>query len=279
MDFRSWMQVGVPLALVFLWLAWLLLTKWLFPVRMPSIPGGHELVQEELRRLGPFSRVEAIIIAVFATTALAWILRTPLAKIEPLVAWLPWIKNLDDTVIAMCGALILFVIPVPGRRGDFVLDWETARKLPWDVLLLFGGGFSLAGAMEAGELTGWIGRQVQTLSWMPPWLLVLAVAAIVTYASELTSNTPTAAALLPVFYAVAVGIGIDPMLLLLTATLASSCGFMLPVATPPNAIAFASGHVTVRNMIKAGIWLDLLGIVLVSIATYTLGVWAFGIRV
>lgn len=277
-NFRSWMMMGVPLSLTLLVITWAFLVYVKFPVRMKSIPGGRELVQEELRRLGNFSAPEAIVITVFTLTALAWIFRVPLTKVEPLVAVLPQLKNIDDTVIAMCGALLLFMIPAPGRRGEMILNWETARKLPWDVLLLFGGGFSLAEAMHQGGLTIWIGARVETLQWMPTWLLVLAVAAIVTYASELTSNTPTAAALLPVFYAVAKGIGIDPMLLLLTATLASSCGFMLPVATPPNAIAFSTGYVSIRDMIKAGFWLDIISIVIVAIATYTLGVAVFEIR-
>ena len=178
----------------------------------------------------------------------------------------------------MIGAISLFLIPVDALRNIFALDWKMAHKLPWGVLLLFGGGFSLAEAMKVSKFADWIGLQVASFAYLPGWLMVALLVAVVIFLGELTSNTPTAAALLPVFYGVAKGMQIDPLLLLVPAAIAASCSFMLPVGTPPNAIAFGTGDVSMRQMCRAGIWINLIGILLITGTMYTIGIWAFKIQ-
>ena len=195
-------------------------------------------------------------------------LLTPLA---PHWDWLarhvPAITRVHDAGIALAAAIALFVIPVDAGKGVFALDWRTPKKLPWGILLLFGGGLSLAAAVQSSGLTEWIGHQVAALRDMPPLVLVVLVAVTVTLLTEMTSNTATTSAFLPILGGVAVGIGVEPLRLLVPAALAASCAFMMPVATPPNALVFGSGHVTIRQMVKAGLWLNLIGVVLITFLT------------
>lgn len=277
-SFGHWMALGVPLSAVLLLLTWIVLTSLVFPIRLREIPGGRELIRLELNRLGRVSRGEWTVLGVFVGVAAAWVAREPLTHWQWLIQRVPAAARLDDTIIAVTGAVLLFIIPVDAKRGIFALDWETARRLPWGVLLLFGGGFSLAAAVVHSRLADWIGGQVACLEGLPPLLLMLAVASMITFLTELTSNTPTAAAFLPILYGVALGIGVDPLLLLVPATIAASCAFMLPVATPPNAIVFGSGYVPIRSMVRAGLWLNLIAIVLAPLVMYTWGVWLFGIE-
>ncbi|MFV1965992.1 MAG: DASS family sodium-coupled anion symporter [Pirellulaceae bacterium] len=274
--FGRWMLFATPFCFVFLVITWWILTRLVFPIRFKEIPGGKALIRDELAKMGRVTRGEWTVLIVFAATAAAWILRDPLLKSTWLVEHVPAAARLNDTVIAVIGALTLFLIPVDAKRGVFALDWKTASTIPWGVLLLFGGGFSLATAMSASGLALWIGDQVKGFAEFPTIALVLIIVTLVVFLTELTSNTPTAATLLPILYGVADGIGIEPMILLVPATIAASCAFMLPVATPPNAIVFGSGHVSIASMIKAGLWLNLVGIVLITFWMYTCGLWVFG---
>jgi sodium-dependent dicarboxylate transporter 2/3/5 len=274
--FGSWMLVALPAAAIYLVCAWLLLTRVTFPIGLNHLPGGRELIRAELAKLGRMSRGETIVLAVFGLTALAWITREPLANWNWLVARLPLVARLDDTIIVLIAVAALFFIPVDPGRGVFALDWKTAERLPWGVLLLFGGGLSLAAAVEASQLAEWIGRMAAQ-EWLPPWALVILVTAAIIFLTELTSNTATLTTFLPVLYGVAQGLEIDPLLVMIPATIAASCAFMLPAGTPPNAIVFGTGHVSIRQMCWAGWWLNLLGILLIPLATYTLGKWVFGI--
>ncbi|RPH77127.1 MAG: anion transporter, partial [Planctomycetaceae bacterium] len=269
--FGSWMAMAVPLVIVFELLAWLLLTKWLFPIAVTDLPGGHQLIQEELRRLGPLSRGEAIVLMVFSATAAAWVFREPLVHWEALTTLVPMVGRIDDPIIAMLGATVLFLIPVDGPRGVYALDWETAAKVPWGIILLFGGGFALTAAMTGSGLTTWLGQRIAELGGLPAPLVVLATITIVIFTTELTSNTPTILAFLPILYSVAEGLNIPPLRLMVPATLAASCAFMLPVGTPPNAIVFASGRVSIGQMVRAGWYLNLIGIGLIYVATWLLG--------
>ena len=273
-SFASWALLGVPLALLYLLIAWLVLTCWLFPIRLREIPGGRELIREELRKLGRISRPEIVVLCVFSLTALTWLLRAPLNQ------WLQLsVSQLDDAVIGMAGALSLFLIPVSSTRREFALDWQTASRLPWGVLILFGGGFALAAGLQASQLDLVVGQQLRLArDLLPQWMLITLIVALVVLMSELASNTPTAATFLPIVYGLSQAIDAPSLLFLVPVTLAASCGFMLPVGTPPNAIAFGTGYVTIRQMMRAGRWLDLIGIVLISLLMQTLGVWAFGIR-
>ena len=265
--FGQWMLVGVPLAVVLMALCWLLLTKVLFKPEISEIPGGKELIGEELHKLGPMSSGEKRVLALFVLAAAAWIL-VPILFDDPMIS---------DAGIAVAVGLLLFLCPAGAAPGVRLLDWETAVKLPWGVLLLFGGGLALSAQFSTSGLTEWIGQQVQGLGGLPVVLLVLLMAGGILLLTELTSNTATAATFLPVAGGVAMGIGVDPMLLAIPVALAATCAFMLPVATPPNAIAFGSGYVTVGQMIRGGVWLNLLALVLITITTMTLGVWVFGL--
>ncbi len=267
-DFARWLLVGMPVMIVFLPAAWLLLTRVLSPVPRARIEGARELIASEYAALGPANRGERATFIVFLLTALAWMIRPILAdgigegpdRILP-----PLVPGLSDTGIAMTAALLLFVIPVDVRRREFVLDWETARRVPWGILILFGGGLSLAEAVNANGVAELIGSRVSGLGQdVPPLVVVLVVVTMVIFLTELTSNTATTATLVPVLAAIAPGLGVHPYLLIVPAAIAASCAFMLPVGTPPNAIVFGSGHLTIPQMCKAGLWLNLIGIALIT---------------
>ncbi|MCP4711053.1 MAG: DASS family sodium-coupled anion symporter [Planctomycetes bacterium] len=278
LGFGTWMGFALPLVVIFLFLAWLILTKVVFPVKIKQIPGGKELIRQELRKLGPMSQGEWTVLVVFLLTASAWVLRGPLTtKWDWLIEQVPAITRLDDTIIALIGALLLFIIPVDIKNFQFALDWQTARRLPWGMLLLFGGGLSLAAAVTASGLDKWIGQLLSELDGLSPIILIILVTAVVIFLTELTSNIATATTFLPILGGVALQFGIDPLMLLAPAALAASCAFMLPVATPPNAIVFGSGYIQIGQMIKAGLWLNIIGLILIPLFMYTLGAWILSV--
>ena len=269
--FAEWMLLGVPLVLVGLPLCYLLLTRVAFPIRTRELPGGRELVEREVRALGSMSRAETRVAVLFVLTALTWMAR-PL-----LIEHVTWLWGLSDAGIAMTAALALFILPSGEPGGRRLLDWRLARDTPWGVLILFGGGLSLASAVESTGLSAWLGAGVVGLSGWPLPLLVLAVVTAVILLTELTSNTATAATFLPVLGGVALGLGRDPLLLAVPAALAASGAFMLPVATPPNAIVYGSGAVRIEDMVRAGIWLNVLFVLLITAAAYVLLPLVFGV--
>ena len=277
LGFAQWMLFACPFAMVYLAIGWATLVYWLFPLGNQSTSGSKQVLEEEWRKLGPMSRGEWQVLTVFLVISLLWITREQIVKWQLLVDWVPSIQSLDDAWIAMAGAVVLFLWPVNLASWEFTLDWRTASKLPWGVLLLFGGGLSLAVAMNDTGLANWIGQQVTVLRVLPTWLLMVVLVAAVILFSELASNIATATAVLPLLYQVAIGLEIDPMLLLVPAALAASCGFMLPVATPPNAIVFGSGHLKVSDMVRAGLVLDLVAVALIPLFTFWWGKWTLGI--
>ena len=253
--FAQWLLVGVPLMAVGLPVVYLVLTRIAFPIKLKTLPGGRELIRSELSRLGPISWPETMVLCVFGAVALLWIFRPLVASAFP---------DIHDAVIAMAGALMMFIIPVDVRRGRFLLTWEEAERLPWGVLLIFGGGLSLASAISDTGLAAWIGESLSAVGALPVVVLVLVVVLVIVFLTELTSNVATAAAFLPIMASVAVGIGENPLLLAVPAVIASSCAFMLPVATPPNAIVYGSGEVTIQQMMRGGFWLNILFIGIVT---------------
>jgi sodium-dependent dicarboxylate transporter 2/3/5 len=269
--FAEWMLLGVPLVIVGLPLCYLLLTRVAFPIRDRELPGGSELVDREARALGPKSRAEKRVAVVFVLTALTWMAR-PI-----LIGQIGWLSGLTDAGIAMTASLVLFLVPSGEPGGRRLLDWRLARDTPWGVLVLFGGGLSLADAVEATGLSAWLGAGVGGLSSWPLPLLVLAIVAAVILLTELTSNTATAATFLPVLSGVALGLGQSPLLLAVPAALAASGAFMLPVATPPNAIVYGSGAVRIEDMVRAGVWLNALFVFLITAAAYLLIPVVFGV--
>lgn len=272
-SFASWMKIGVPLVVIMLPVCWLWLIKIAYPLTLKKVPGGYDLIQKELKEMGRLSAGERWTALIFLLTSLGWIFRKQLSFLFPDPSLV------TDATIAMAGGLILFVIPVSLQRNRFVMNWEWAAKMPWGVLILFGGGLSLASGFKVTGLAAWIGNQVSLLDNAPVLVLIIAVSTLIIFLTELTSNTATSAMVMPILAAVAIGLGENPLLLIVPAAIAASCAFMLPVATPPNAIVFGSGHVTIPQMAKAGFGLNIIGIVLTVAVTYFLVIPFFGVEI
>ncbi|GGF26076.1 sodium-dependent dicarboxylate transporter SdcS [Halobacillus andaensis] len=259
-SFAGWMAFGVPLTIIFMAIAWIYLVKMAYPMKIKELPGGKEVISKERKALGAMSSEEKVVMTVFTLTALAWILRSfVLVNIN---------ENIDDTIIAMMAALILFLIPSKNHRGDFILDWETAKGLPWGILLLFGAGLAIASGFEASGLAEWIGTQLTILEGVNFILILAIVTALVIFLTEITSNTATATMMFPIMASLAAAINVHPYSLMIGAGVAASCAFMLPVATPPNAVVFGSGYLRIPDMAKAGIFLNVFAVILVTIAIY-----------
>lgn len=266
--FGRWMMVGVPIMLVMLAGTWFLLTRVTLRLATTEIEGADELFRAQVRDLGPWTPAEIRVAVIFTLTATAWIFRTVIDDYVP---------GLNDTSIAILAALALFLVPSGGREGGALVDWQTVKNLPWSVLVLFGGGLSLAAAVSATGLDGWIGQQIGTQAGALPLLALIAVVALVVLVlTEFTSNTATAAAFIPIVAALAVNLGENPILLAGPAALAASMAFMLPVATPPNALVFGTGRVTIRQMATQGLWLNVLALVAVTGLGYVLLAAVFG---
>lgn len=271
--FVNWMMLGLPLALVFILIGWVLMTRVLYTFDLAEIPGGRDMIEGQISELGPMSQGEKMVLAVFCSAAFLWIVPGLLSDITGIEA----LGVLDDTAIAIAAGLALFLLPGDGA-GRMVLDWPDAEDgLPWGVLLLFGGGLSLAAAVAATGLDEWFGQQVSGLGALPVIAILAAVVTLVIFLTEVTSNTATAATFIPVLGGVATGIGVDSVSLLIPAALAATCAFMLPVGTPPNAIVFGSGAVTIGQMAKGGAVLNVVGVVLITLFSYTLGRFALGL--
>lgn len=258
----DWMRYGIPLVTVLLPVTWLYLTRIVFPLEVKVPAGAAAEIDAELAGLGRWSRGERIVAVVFVCTAVGWILRPKLA------AW-TGIGALSDSLIAMVGALALFLLPVDWRARVFALDWDTAQRLPWGILLLFGGGLSLAAAISANGVDAWLASGFSGLQGVRMLWVMLAATTLVIFLTELSSNTAVANTFIPILAAAAIGLGIDPMPVLFAAAFAASCAFMLPVATPPNAIVFASGMVSIGQMMRAGLGLNLIAIVVIVLILNT----------
>ncbi|GHB92435.1 SLC13 family permease [Cerasicoccus arenae] len=270
-SFVKWMIVGVPLAVIFIPLTWLWLTRIANPMKGLELPNSDGIIRDELSKLGPMGKGERWTLIIFLSTALAWITRAWV------VNWFPVLNMINDASIAMAGAIALFLIPTNFGKREFVLNWEWANKLPWGVLVLFGGGLALAQGFDVSGLAAWTVDQLQFLSSMPIIIIILGLTALVTFLTEMTSNTATTTLLMPVLAGLAIGMGQSPLLLLAPAAISASCAFMLPVATPPNAIVFGSGKVTIPEMVRSGFALNVMGIFLVTLLTYLILIPVFGI--
>ncbi len=291
--FAQWMIVGVPVSLIMLPLTWLLLVKVLHPLGK-----GHgnadELLARETAGLGRMSIAEKRVAAVFVLAALSWMLRAPktLGSID-LPGLQTWIPELRDSTIAMAAAFLLFLLPKGAPRqsdtgseagsdtasaesaGGRLLEWDRARRIPWGVLILFGGGLSLARAMDRSGLSTWIGSGIAELASVPNFVIFIAVALLFVFLTEITSNAATATMGMPILAGAGVALGIPPLPLMITAGLAASMAFMLPVATPPNAIVFGSNYLTIPQMARAGFLLNLIAVVLIAVVALTLIPFAF----
>lgn len=273
LGFGRWMMVGVPLSIVLMVGAWFILTKIMFKPEVKKIPGGADLIRKEWEKLGPMSIGELSVLIVFIVAAVSWVS-------VPLIS--EYVFGLDDPVIsdagiAMIVGVAMFILPGGANQGVRLLNWDTALQLPWGVLLLFGGGLALSAQFSDSKLSEWLGAQVEGLAGIPVWVMVALAAVGILILTEMTSNTATAATFLPVASGIAMGTGIEPLMITAPVALAATCAFMLPVATPPNAIAFGSGYVTIGQMVKGGGLINILAAILITLTSMTLLVWVFGI--
>jgi sodium-dependent dicarboxylate transporter 2/3/5 len=268
--FAGWLGIGLSISIPMLLLCWLWLVI-LFRVRGEA-PGLSEALDREKAAFGPMTGGEKFVLSVITLAALSWILRAPKTLGEVRIPGLTdLIPGLSDPMIAIAAALLMFVVPLPRSRFPTALDWKSASKVPWGILLLFGGGLALAGAFVSSGLSDWIGGRLAGLQGAPLPLVILATAAVFVFLTEMTSNTATAALGMPLMVGVGIGIGVPPLPLMAAAALAASMAFMLPVATPPNAIMFGSGMIRSRDMAAAGLGLNVIAIAITSIVV---SIWA-----
>ena len=267
-NFLQWMSFGLPISLLLLFICWKYLTTIAYKFNDENFKSGLEEINDQIKGLGKFSYEEKSVLIVFITTALAWITQSFIIK--------KYVPEIDDTIIAIIAAVILFILP--DKSGDNkLLNWSDAVKLPWGILLLFGGGMALAKGFDSSGLAVWIGNQMNFFSDIPLIILLLVLIAMVNFLTEITSNLATTAMLLPVLVALANTIDINSYYLLVGATVAASCAFMLPVATPPNAVVFGSKILNIDDMIKKGFWMNIISILILTAAVYWILplIWGF----
>lgn len=257
--FFDWLIIGLPVSIILLIFIWLYLTKYAFKLNENGFPGGKENVIFLLKEMGPMKNEEKKVLTLFVFTVFFWITRKYLIN--------PFIPDFDDSMIAISCALILFIIP-SSERSEPLMKWKDAITIPWGILLLFGGGLSIANAFQKTELDKWIGEQLEVFSFSSSIIALLIIIAAVNFLTEMTSNMATTAMLLPVMIPVANILGLHPFLLLVGTTMAASCAFMLPVATPPNAVVFGSKLLKISDMVKAGILINVFSIILILAMVY-----------
>lgn len=261
-SFAQWMKVGMPVSITLLLICWLYLVRIAYPLSSRVIPGSKQSIRRQLSALGSMSWEEKWTLAIFGLVAFSWITRKFLiAKLLP---------GIDDTMIALIGALALFMIPARSWKGEMIMDWKTAAGLPWGILILFGAGFSIANGFDATGLASWIGTQLTLLEGVSLILILLAIITLVNFLTEITLNMATVSMIMPVLAALAPAIGLHPYGLMVGACLAGSCAFMFPIATAPNAIVFGSGLLRMEDMARTGIWLNLISIALITLFLYFL---------
>jgi len=267
-SFWQWTKFGLPISIILLAISWIYLTRFAFKFQQKEFPGGKQEINKLLASIGPMKMEEKIVLAVFIITAFCWITRSfLLQKIIP---------TIDDTIIALTAGILLFIIPSTNLREPLI-KWEEAVKMPWGIILLFGGGMALAKGFEVTGLANWLGTRMTSLQGVSLLVLLFIIIASVNFITEVTSNLATTAMLLPILYPLAITMNVNPYLLMVATTLSASCAFMLPVATPPNAIVFGSGYLKISDMIKAGIWMNIISILILTIIVYLLLplIWGF----
>jgi len=262
MTFSKWIIYGLPISIILLFICWKYMTTVAFSFTQKDFPGGKAEIKRLLKNLGKISYEEKTVLIVFCITAFLWMTRSFLiSKLIPAI---------DDTIIAMASATILFILPTKKRKEKKIINWESAVKLPWGILLLFGGGLALAEGFKTSGLAEWIGAQVTQFENLPLFALLFVLILAVNFLTEITSNLATTAMLLPVIAPIALILDVHPFTLMVGITVAASCAFMLPVATPPNAIVFGSGYLKIPDMMRTGILMNVISVILITLITYYL---------
>ena len=251
MNFSQWLPIGLPAGLSILVCTYFLITRVLFSNGIRKIEGSHALIQDKLQSLGKFSKEEKLVTFVFTLTALCWVFKP---NINVLIGY----PFLSDATTAMAGGILMFIMPINFKKSKFLVRWEDTQRLPWGILILFGGGMTLAKGMEKSGIIQVIGEYVAQNSELGILSLIAIVTTIVLFMTELMSNVALVTIFIPVIIGLAGGLGINPLYLVIPATIASSCAFMMPISTPPNAIVFASGHIKIRDMMRAGVLLNIV---------------------
>ena len=277
------MMMGLPISITFLFTGWLLMTKVIFRMPKTDVFKNHNVIKDLLDQLGNLRRDELIAGLIFFVAAILWITGSDitLSKSFTLNGWRSsfGLEMVSDASIAVVTSLFLFMIPSKDRPKEMLLTWSKARELPWGILLLFGGGFAIAGGFNSSGLSTIIGNIIANIGIESPILIVIIVCVVLTFLTEITSNTATTNLILPILAKASAVLGLDPRILMIPATLSASCAFMMPIASPTQAIIFGSGHVKIKQMIKAGILFNLLGIIVVTGVFYLLAKFAFGIEI
>ena len=267
--FFEWMTFAFPVSMILLFICWKYLTQVAFKLKSLKFTGGKSQIQEMIYKLGNLSYEEKMVGFVFLLAALGWIFRGLIEKVIP---------GIDDTIIAIAAAILLFLIPSKQEKGKKLLTWEEAVKIPWGIIILFGGGMALAKGFTETGLANWIASQITVFEGVIVIVFVLIVAAMVNFLTEVTSNLATTAMLLPILSPVALSFDMHPFLIMIAVTLSASCAFMLPVATPPNAIVFGSGYLKVSDMVKNGFLMNIISILIITLAVYFLMPVIFGLE-
>lgn len=268
-SFTQWMILGLPITIILLTICWVYLTRFAFKLKQNEFPGGKAEIKRQYTSLGKISYEEKLVLVVFVTTAVAWITRSFLLQ--------KYIPGIDDTIIAIIAGIALFLIPASKDKKRMLLTWDEAVKLPWGILLLFGGGLALAQGFKISGLAEWIGSQMTLLNGVTLIVLLVILVAAINFLTEITSNLATTAMMLPILAPLALGLDVHPYMLMIGTTVAASCAFMLPVATPPNAVVFGSGYLKIFDMVRVGLLMNLVSIVLITLITYYLlpVLWGF----
>lgn len=268
--FSGWIVVGLPVSLVLLFICWHYLTGIAFSFKQRSFPGGRAEIEKQLKGLGRMAYEEKVVLIVFVATALAWVSRSFVLN--------AFIPKLDDTIIAIVAAVVLFLLPAGRGKGRKLILWKEAVKLPWGVLLLFGGGLALADGFKTSGLAEWLGGQMTLLQGASLIVLLLVLVVSVNFLTEITSNLATTAMLLPILASLAITVDVHPLVLMVGATLSASCAFMLPVATPPNAVVFGSGYLKIPDMVQKGIWMNIISVAVICLMVYLLLPYLWGLN-
>ncbi|MDH4210054.1 MAG: DASS family sodium-coupled anion symporter [candidate division WOR-3 bacterium] len=280
--FLDWLKIGLPLVVVFLPVTWFYLTYIAAPPGITKIPGGKEIIRADLAALGKMNKGEKLTLIVFSLVALAWIFRRDIdIGIFAIPGWSDLMgisEYVHDSTVAIFGALLLFLLPVNFKKGIFVLNWEWALRIPWGIILLFGGGFALAAGFQVSGLAQWIGERLSFLCGVPTIIMILCICLLLTFLTELTSNTATTTMMMPVLGSLAAAACIHPFMLMIPAAMSASCAFMLPVATPPNAIVFGSGYLRIPDMARVGFFLNIIGAIIITLIVYFLVIPVFKIN-
>ena len=280
--FGQWLIMAFPITFIMLFVAWVMITK-LFCTVPAHLKADRTLVKKEYDALGPMSFEEKCILVVFSLAAFLWVFRKDLnlgiLTIPGWSAYLPYPNLIDDGTVAMSMAMILFFIPTRSENANTsaILNVQVFRKIPWHVVILFGGGFALAKGFQETGLSTLIGHKFEALAGVSPYLMINIICGILTFLTELTSNTATTEMVLPILASVAVAMRANPLLLMIPATISASCAFMMPVATPPNAIIFGSGRIKIFEMVKVGFFINIIGVLVIGLLFYTLGTVMFHI--